>query len=274
MGSPHLTGTVILAAAVVLGTPGAVSASARADKTLRLRQDTPVNAASRAGGTCPVPADKDGWHFTLAEAPRNVEFRSVTVTFDIGGAQTVGAGGRDAYVASERGANLTEATAVVDGSLLVLPLVRYFDLAGTCPGQAPPPPPPPAADPVPAPAPADQPQADQPARDEPKDQQENAPGNGGPGEGEQKPKPGATPTSAPPTAAPTEAAPLATVPGGPDQPELQVNAEDGGTPVPAAVEEPSAGMGIQGFALIAAGVFLLFFGGAAAYLNLRRRREA
>ncbi|GAA2731599.1 hypothetical protein [Actinocorallia aurantiaca] len=263
-------GAVLLAAAVVLCTPGAVHASARADKTLRLRQDTPLNAAARAGGACPVPADKDGWHFTLEEAPRNVTFESVTATFDIGGAQTVGAGGRDAYVASERGANLTGATAVVDGSLLVLPLVRYFDLANTCPGQAPAPQPPPEA------PPAEQPPADQPVQDQP--QQPDGGNNGqgsGPGD-QQKPKPGATPSSASPSATPTGTATPATtklpkVPGGIDQPELQVNAEDGSTPVPVAADEPSDGLGIQGFALIAAGVFLLIFGCAAAYINIRRR---
>ncbi|MEO3788373.1 hypothetical protein ABGB12_34020 [Actinocorallia sp. B10E7] len=257
-------GALLLAAAVVLGTPGAVSASARADKTLRLRQGTPVNAASRAGGTCPVPADKDGWHFTLAEAPSRVTFQSVTVTFDIGGTQTVGAGGRDAYVASERGANLTGATAVVDGSLLVLPLVRYFDLANTCPGQAPPPPPPPAPAPAPEQPPAEQPPGDQPGQDQ-------KPDGGNNGSGQQKPKPGATPTSASPTVTPAATTELPKVPGGIDQPELQVNTDDDSTPVAVAADEPSGGLGIQGFALAAAGVFLLVFGCAAVYINIRRR---
>ncbi|WP_157963867.1 hypothetical protein [Actinocorallia populi] len=264
-------GAVLLAVAAVLAAPGAVSASARADKTLRLRQDTPVGAASKAGGTCPVPADKDGWHFSLAEAPQNVEFRSVTATFDIGGAQTVGAGGRDAYVASERGANLTGATAVVDGSLLVLPLVRYFDLAGTCPGQAPPPPPPAAPPPPVEQPPAEQPhQDDRPAQDQPQDQPAADPVNDGRPE-EDGQKPGASPAAASPTSGPADATKLPKVPGGPDQPRLHVNTEEGGTPVPAAADEPSGGLGVQGFSLIAGGLFLLVFGGAAAYLNLRRR---
>jgi len=261
-------GAVLLTAAVVLGTPGAVHASARADKTLRLRQDTPFNAAARAGGACPVPADKDGWHFTLAEAPKSVTFESVTATFDIGGTQTVGAGGRDAYVASERGANLTGATAVVDGSLFVLPLVRYFDLADACPGQAP----------APQPPPAEQPSAEQPAQDQPQqpDGGNNGQGNGnGPGD-QQKPKPGATPASTSPAATPAAAATATTtkppkVPGGIDQPELQVDTEDGSTPVAVAADESSGGLGIQGFALIATGVFLLVFGCAAAYIGIRRR---
>lgn len=268
-------GALLLATAVVLGTPGAVSASARADKTVRLRQRTPVNAAGMAGGACPVPADKDGWHFSLADAPRSVTFESVTVTFDVGGTQTVAAGGRDAYVASERGANLTRATAVVDGPLLSLPLVRYFDLVGTCPGQAPPPPP---AEPAPAPAPVDQPA--QPAQPEQPGQpaQPERPDRDG-GDGPQRPGNAGTddegpaaPTPTPPTALPTDGVTeLPKVPGGPDQPELRVATEDGAAPVPAAAEEPSGGLGIQGFALIAAGVFLLFFGGAVAYLNVRRR---
>ena len=269
MRCANTTGAVLLAAAAVLATPGAVSASARADKTLRLRQGTPVTAASRAGGTCPVPADKDGWHFTLAEAPRNVEFRSVTVTFDNGGTWTADAAGRDAYVASERGASLTRATAVVDGSLLVLPLVLYFDLAGACPGQAPPPPP--APDPAPAPPAEGQPPADpapqddgqKPVQDKPQGQQPADPQSEDEG-------PGASPTSAAPTASasPTESMELPKVPGGP---RLDVNTEDGATPVPAAVDEPSGGLGVQGFALLGAGAFLLVFGGAAGFLTYRRR---
>ncbi|GAA0956364.1 hypothetical protein GCM10009550_42290 [Actinocorallia libanotica] len=266
----HTAGAVLLAAAAILATPGAVSASARADKTLRLRQDTPVTAASRAGGTCPVPADKDGWHFTLAEAPQNVEFRSVTVTFDNGGTWTSGAAGRDAYVASERGASLTAATAVVDGSLLALPLVRHFDLAGTCPGQAPPP--------APAPAPVlpveEQPPGEgrppvaPPPQDGDQQSGEDEPQPADPKPKDDDQKPSASPS---PAVSATDATPLPKIGDGPDQPRLHVNTDEGATPVPAAADEPSDGLGVPGFALLALGVFLLVFGGAAGFLTFRRR---
>ncbi|GAA3195121.1 hypothetical protein GCM10010468_05210 [Actinocorallia longicatena] len=247
-------------------TPGTAHA---ADKDLRLRTGVPVTAAGGTA-TCPgVPGDKDGWHFGVHNHPR-VKLTSLKVTFDPGGEQTVTgfADATNAYVASERGAKLTAAKAEVDGGVLTLLLVKYIDLEGTCPGQAPPPPPQPAPQQNPPP----QPQQNGNGGD-------NANGGGTTdktknGDGQQKPgkKPATATTPPAPGVTPgTTALPtLDEV----DQPEIDVNG-DAGTPVAAVqpdIADQPAGLGIAGFATIAMGAFLLLFGGVSGYVNWRRRR--
>ncbi|MFF4170900.1 LPXTG cell wall anchor domain-containing protein [Streptomyces sp. NPDC001744] len=99
---------------------------------LKLHQKTPITAASYEQGKCPssIPADKDGWHFVI---PGNgVNFVELTVRFDDGAPITIKDFGppKDdhAYVASERGAKLTSAVAVVDGKVKQ----GFFNLSHTC----------------------------------------------------------------------------------------------------------------------------------------------
>ncbi|GAB3676628.1 hypothetical protein GCM10027589_46790 [Actinocorallia lasiicapitis] len=279
-----------MAVAVTVMTPGTAYA---ADKTLRLRNDTPMTAAG-GNASCPgVPGDKDGWHFGVRNHPR-VTLTSLTVTFKPGGQQTITsfADATNAYVASERGAKLTAAKAEVDGGLVTLLLVSYIEVEGTCPGQAPPPPPPPP--PAPAPQPDNngngQPKPDPKPDGNGQHNGGNGQHNGGNGNSDDKknntgngqkpkPKPGHAGNAAPSTTPTAPATPGATEPTtlpsvGVDQPEVDVNGENG-TPVAAIGPDDAAtagGLGIAGFATIAMGAFLLLFGGVSGYVNWRRRR--
>ncbi|MFF1509178.1 LPXTG cell wall anchor domain-containing protein [Streptomyces sp. NPDC058326] len=99
---------------------------------LPLHQPTPITAAKFQQGECPdtIPAGKDGWHFILPGG--GVNFVELTVTFDNGAPITIKEFGppKDdhAYVASEAGAELTSAVALVDGEVKQ----GFFNLSHTC----------------------------------------------------------------------------------------------------------------------------------------------
>jgi hypothetical protein len=238
--------------AVTVLCPRTASAAARAYKTLRLRQDTPI--AATGGGSCPgVATDHDGWHFIVKNHPGTVAFTSISVTFDPGGTQTITsfAGQTDAYVSSELGARLTGAEAEVYGGLLTLLVLVHFDLAETCAGKAPEPSLA-ASSAVPVPRASSSP----PARP--------APG---------KPSKSAAAASASPSASgsvtPSVSGP--DLPGGvEDQPEIQLNSPAIPTITEAREDQPA--LGFQDFVLIAAGIFLVLFGGISTFILVRRRK--
>ncbi|MFD3530018.1 LPXTG cell wall anchor domain-containing protein [Streptomyces sp. NPDC058664] len=97
---------------------------------LQLHQETPIKAADYEQGECPenIPDTKDGWHFIIPS--KGVNFVELTVTFDNGDPITIKEFGppKDdhAYVASEAGAELTSAVALVDGE------AKFFNLSHTC----------------------------------------------------------------------------------------------------------------------------------------------
>ncbi|MFI1657791.1 LPXTG cell wall anchor domain-containing protein [Streptomyces sp. NPDC020472] len=108
------------------------SASEGPTYELKLHQKTPITAAGFQQGECPdtIPADKDGWHFVIPGG--GVDFVKLTVTFEPGGEQVITSFGppKDdhAYVASEAGAKLTSAVALVDGEVKQ----GFFNLSHTC----------------------------------------------------------------------------------------------------------------------------------------------
>ncbi|WP_282692883.1 LPXTG cell wall anchor domain-containing protein [Streptomyces sp. CC208A] len=119
-----MTGSLILA--------GPASASEGKTYELPLHQTTPIKAADFEQGDCPdtIPADKDGWHFVI---PGNgVDFVKLTVTFDNGDPIEVTSFGPPkndhAYVASDAGAELTSAVALVNGEVKQ----GWFNLSHTC----------------------------------------------------------------------------------------------------------------------------------------------
>ncbi|MFI8370446.1 LPXTG cell wall anchor domain-containing protein [Streptomyces sp. NPDC085466] len=99
---------------------------------LPLHQPTPIKAAGFQQGECPetIPADKDGWHFVIPGG--GADFVKLTVTFDNGAPIEITSFGppKDdhAYVASEAGAELTSAVAIVDGQVKQ----GFFNLSHTC----------------------------------------------------------------------------------------------------------------------------------------------
>ncbi|MCM1945334.1 LPXTG cell wall anchor domain-containing protein [Streptomyces sp. G2] len=127
---PAATLVAAMAGSLILAGP----ASATGGKTyeLPLHQDTPIAAADFQQGECPdtIPADKDGWHFVIPGG--GVDFVKLTVTFDGGAPVEITSFGppKDdhAYVASEAGAKLTSAVAIVDGEVKQ----GFFNLSHTC----------------------------------------------------------------------------------------------------------------------------------------------
>ncbi|MET8969865.1 LPXTG cell wall anchor domain-containing protein [Streptomyces hydrogenans] len=127
---PAATLVAAMAGSLILAGP----ASATGGKTyeLPLHQDTPIAAADFQQGECPdtIPADKDGWHFVIPGG--GVDFVKLTVTFDDGAPVEITSFGppKDdhAYVASDAGAKLTSAVAIVDGEVKQ----GFFNLSHTC----------------------------------------------------------------------------------------------------------------------------------------------
>ncbi|GHJ92783.1 hypothetical protein SNE510_23020 [Streptomyces sp. NE5-10] len=124
--------TLVAAMAGSLFLAGPASATGGKTYELPLHQDTPIAAADFQQGECPdtIPADKDGWHFVIPGG--GVDFVKLTVTFDGGAPVEITSFGppKDdhAYVASEAGAKLTSAVAIVDGEVKQ----GFFNLSHTC----------------------------------------------------------------------------------------------------------------------------------------------
>ncbi|MDT0310313.1 LPXTG cell wall anchor domain-containing protein [Streptomyces sp. DSM 44917] len=129
MRTLRLVGAAGAAAALLIA--GASPALAT-ENEVGLHQDPPITADDPefAHETCPpIAADLDGWHFVL---PGNsTTFVELRVTFEPGGEQVVTEFGpptdKHAYVASEPGATLVEASATVEGEPV------DFRLSHTCP---------------------------------------------------------------------------------------------------------------------------------------------
>ncbi len=123
--------TLVAAMAGSLALAPTASASG-GEYELKLHQPTPITAAGFQQGDCPdtIPADKDGWHFVIPGG--GVNFVKLTVTFDNGAPIEITSFGppKDdhAYVASDAGAELTSAVAVVDGEVKQ----GFFNLSHTC----------------------------------------------------------------------------------------------------------------------------------------------
>lgn len=130
----------LAAAGTLLLAPAAAPAFA-ADSTytvpLHQAKDLPITATSGGvshDGDCPgIPDSQDGWHFVL---PGNsTTFVKLTVTFQPGGTQVITSFGppsdKHAYVASQAGAQLTSASAEVEGGK-----VSWFNLSHTCPASS------------------------------------------------------------------------------------------------------------------------------------------
>ncbi|MQA97764.1 MAG: hypothetical protein GEV11_25235 [Streptosporangiales bacterium] len=157
-------GLVAGGALVIGAATAATSAGARAPQayqqvyTVPLHQSTPITAAdygNQEDVCADIPDSQDGWHFVL---PGNdTDFVTLKVTFEPGGQQTINNFGppndKHAYVASEPGAQLTAAEAVVrtaDGA----ERVEWFNLSHTCPADSKPSPTPkPTITPEPKPSP-------------------------------------------------------------------------------------------------------------------------
>ncbi|MGW6786903.1 hypothetical protein ACWF7Q_30030, partial [Streptomyces sp. NPDC054987] len=111
---------------------------------LHQAKDLPIYAAQfkgKPGETCAsIPATKDGWHFIAPGSPNEVSFVKLTVKFEPGGEQVVTTFGppneNHAYAASEPGAKLVSAVALVEGTTGGGKKLEWFNLSHTCPSTA------------------------------------------------------------------------------------------------------------------------------------------
>ncbi|MER5735436.1 LPXTG cell wall anchor domain-containing protein [Streptomyces sp. NPDC002262] len=128
---PAATLVAALAGSLALA-PIASATGGKSTYELPLHQPTPITAAGFKQGECPdtIPADQDGWHFVIPGG--GVNFVKLTVTFNDGAPIEITSFGppKDdhAYVASEAGAKLTSAVAIVDGKVDQ----GFFNLSHTC----------------------------------------------------------------------------------------------------------------------------------------------
>jgi LPXTG-motif cell wall-anchored protein len=131
---PGILGTASATAVLLVAT--ASPAVATGDQhEVGLHQPTPISADEPefVHEECPgIPVGQDGWHFVL---PGNsTTFVELRVTFEPGGEQVITLFGppsdKHAYVASEAGAELTAASATVEGEPV------DFRLSHTCPAAA------------------------------------------------------------------------------------------------------------------------------------------
>jgi LPXTG-motif cell wall-anchored protein len=129
----RLLGTAAASATVLLASTAIPAFATDGEHEARLHQPTPITADDSEfaiGEECTgIPEGQDGWHFVL---PGNsTTFVELRVTFEPGGEQVVTSFGppsdKHAYVASETGAELVEASATVEGEPV------DFRLSHTCP---------------------------------------------------------------------------------------------------------------------------------------------
>ncbi|WP_137988896.1 LPXTG cell wall anchor domain-containing protein [Streptomyces vilmorinianum] len=134
--------SLISAGALVAAMAGSLvlaPAASAAEVPFHHEKDLPLTAAefeNEGNEECPgIPDDKDGWHFVLPG--KDADFTKLTVTFDNGTPLVItdfssfgNPEGKHAYVASAPGAELTAATAEIDGE------AKFFNLSHTCPSSA------------------------------------------------------------------------------------------------------------------------------------------
>src|SRR5215472_10536437 len=135
----RLAGVVAAVGALVVVTAGTGSAASSAN-TYQIQLDpkisTPITAANFSPtGSCAgfVPPGQDGWHFAV---PGDASFIvSLDLSFNSPVSIAYTADRQQAYVATQPGAQLTQASANVI-TLPGQPQVQALELANTCPAQA------------------------------------------------------------------------------------------------------------------------------------------